>query len=175
MCRSAFDSRGRVTCSYEQVGFEPSKLIAKYTYIEIESVLITTIWLPHGHTQKQKDHEEGHRRIAERVYVENSERIARQVAAKYIGKTIRKFLLYEEHKKLATVATKKAGMEISVQWLKQIVEISKRLNESYDVITDHGRNDIAEDEAIELAFAKDDNNGALQRPVASRKSKRFGH
>jgi hypothetical protein len=154
-CQSAFNARVGVRCAFQKIGFEPAKLAAQFTDIEVETSLACVLWLPGNHTQPEKDHEEAHARISERVYAELAEKTARLLGAKYLGRKTRQFLMYEDYEKLAQDATRQAAQEISTEWFKAVAAEASRANDRFDALTDHGRNDMPIEQAIEQAFAKD--------------------
>ena len=154
-CTSAFDDKVGVRCAFQKTGFEPAKLAAQFSDIEVETDLGIVIWLPRGYTQHEKDHEDAHARISERVYNELAEKAARQVGAKYLGRKTRQFLMYEDFHKLAEEATSKAAGEISLEWFKIVAGRAERVNNHFDALTAHGQKDSPLDQAIEQAFAKD--------------------
>lgn len=155
VCTAAFDDGAGVRCAFQKTGFEPAKLAAQFSDIDVETRLRIVIWLPRGYTQHDKDHEEAHARIAERVYDELAEKAARQVGAKYLGRKTRQFLMYEDYQKLAKEATGQAAAEISREWFKIVAGEAGRVNGRFDELTSHGQKDVPLDKAIEQAFAKD--------------------
>ena len=147
-------ARARVRCRFQKVGFEPAKLAAQFSDVEVETGLSTDLWLPRGYSQAEKGHEEAHARISERVYSELAEKTARQVGAKFFGRKTRAFLMYENYEKLAEEATSQAAREIAAEWTDILSAEAGRINDAFDALTDHGRKDVPIGEAIEQAFAK---------------------
>jgi hypothetical protein len=154
-CTSAFDDRTGVRCVFQKTGFEPSKLAAQFSDIQVETNLRILIWLPKSYTRDEKDHEEAHARILLRVYRGLAEKAAREVAAKYLGRKTRTFLRYEDYNKLADEATRQAAKEISREWLEIVAAKAGRVNSHFDELTAHGQRDVPLNLAIEQAFAKD--------------------
>ena len=154
-CTAAFDDGAGVRCVFQKTGFEPAKLAAQFSDIEVETKLKIVIWLPQAYMPREKDHEEAHARISERVYSELAEKTARQVGAKYLGRKTRQFLMYEDFHKLAKEATSQAAEEISREWFKVVAGEASRVNGRFDELTGHGQKDVPLDKAIEQAFARD--------------------
>ncbi|MGZ7046149.1 MAG: hypothetical protein ACXVJK_07485, partial [Candidatus Aminicenantales bacterium] len=155
VCTSDFDDRTKVRCVFQKTGFEPPKLAAEFSDIQVETNLRIVIWLPRAYTRDEKDHEEAHARILLRVYRELAEKAAREVGAKYLGRKTRQFLTYEDSNKLADDATRQAAKEISREWLKIVAAKAGRVNSHFDALTAHGQRNVPLSLAIEQAFAKD--------------------
>jgi len=153
-CQSGFHVKAGVRCRFQKTGFEPVKLAAQFSDVDVETGLAIDIWLPRGHTQAQIDHEEAHARISERVYRDLAEETARRLGAKFLGRKTRAFLMYENYEKLAEDATSEAAREISAEWANILTAEAGRVNDAFDALTDHGRKDIPIEQAIEAAFAK---------------------
>jgi len=154
-CTAAFDDGAGVRCVFQKTGFEPAKLAAQFSDVEVETNLRIVIWLPQAYTPREKDHEEAHARISQRVYSELAEKTAREVGAKYLGRKTRRFLMYEDFQKLAKEATGQAAAEITQEWFKVVAGEAGRVNGRFDELTAHGQKDVPLDKAIEQAFDKD--------------------
>lgn len=153
-CQSAFSANAGVRCRFQKTGFEPVKLAAQFSDIDVETGLSNGLWLPRGYSRAERDHEEAHARISERVYRDLAERTARQVGAKFLGRRTRAFLMYEDYEKLAGDATSEAARKIAAEWTDVLTSEAGRVNDAFDALTDHGRKDIPIEQAIEQAFAK---------------------
>ncbi len=153
-CQSSFSANAGVRCRFQKSGFEPAKLAAQFSAIEVETGLSNDLWLPRGYSRAEMDHEEAHARISERVYRELAERAAREVGARFLGRRTRAFLMYEDYEKLAGDATREAAAAISTEWAEVLTAEAGRVNDAFDALTDHGRNDVPVGQAVEQAFAK---------------------
>lgn len=117
------------------------------TRIKVELQLNIVIWVPIGVTQQVVDHEEGHRQISE-YYYRSADKIAERIAANYMGKEIDiagPDLNAESAKELQQIAAEITG------------EYNRELNTEptqllYDTITDHSRNGVIAQEAVDHAL-----------------------
>jgi len=109
----------------------------KFTEIIIDLSLKNSIWLPKDATKIIVDHEEGHRQLNDYFY-KDAEKIAREIAQKYIART------YEaegsDGSAAATAAMQKAINEMSQQYMAQVQSPAVRANQIFDELTDHSRN-----------------------------------
>ena len=115
------------------------------TVSEVKMTLQLTIniWVPEGAKEHVIEHEQGHRQIAEHYY-QTADKVAEQTAAAYLGKQVSASgvdVNAEVNKLLQQM-----GAEIATEY-------SKRLNPDpvqnrYDDITDHSRNDASAAEAV---------------------------
>ena len=134
---------------------------ARINDLDVRIELEITIWLPRGARQKLIDHEEGHRVIGERVY-ETAERVARDVASRWAGRSVTG--KGEDCAAAADAAVRDANHQFCETYLQATSGWSGRVGDLYDEITDHGRRDTPEvEEAIELAFTR----GAEERQQAA--------
>ena len=131
------------------VQLEVQKLTANGETREVKIVgvradlkLEVTIWLPKDVTKKIRVHEEGHRMISE-YYYQDADKIAREVAKKYIGKQI------DFKGADVQAAIKKEATRFCEEYLAAVEAPSQKAQEKYDEITDHGRNRVPEQRAIE--------------------------
>lgn len=124
---------------------------AEFSEMTVNLTCDITIWLPNNWTKKLQDHEEGHRRITERVYA-NSDEIGRRYARQAMAKPIR--VDPKRCQESADKAANDAAQTVCKQWIDDIAGRAGRINAIYDEITDHSRNGIDEDEAIEKAFKR---------------------
>jgi hypothetical protein len=120
--------------------------------IHIELQLRVILWLPERAPAKLSAHEEGHRRIAERVYA-GAEQAARAIARAIDGKQVT-----GDGADCAAAekrATESAADAFCKQYLRQTAKISGRVGDVYDDLTAHGtRAEPTEDEAIRQAFQR---------------------
>jgi hypothetical protein len=95
-------------------------------------------------------HEEAHREIAEHFYL-NAADVARELGEQLIG---RKFVGAGDTRDAALRnAQEMMSAEYTNAYLARAEATSEAANKKFDEITDHGRNDITEREAIELSIA----------------------
>jgi hypothetical protein len=124
---------------------------AKVTQVSITLTLDDTILLPKHSTEKLKAHEEGHRKINERVYAESAEAAARAAAREVMSKTWDGSGADEDA--AGKDATDEAVKELCDQYLNATAEKALRIGRVYDELTDHGKRvRPTEDEAIQKAF-----------------------
>lgn len=125
--------------------------------VKVESVTVrpnlkVIEWVPEGGSQRLTEHEDGHREISVRFYKE-SEKVARDIAQGFVGKV----LLGEDGDTEAArrAAIHKGISELSDQYMKAVEAPAARVNELYDTITDHGRNEkFPPKKAIEMAMKR---------------------
>jgi hypothetical protein len=123
--------------------------------VEVESLaidlgLVVTEWVPDDAPLALVEHEEGHRRISELFY-EDAEAIARRLAARYVGRSFRGRGVDVDEARRA--AMNEVIRELNRDYLRATHVAAARANELFDDITDHGRRDVAIDEAIAAAVA----------------------
>jgi hypothetical protein len=117
------------------------------TQVKVTLQLNINIWLPAGAAQNIIEHEEGHRQISEYSY-RTADKLAERIAAAYIGKQVE-------------ISGTDLGAESS-KMLQQLAvditdEYSKELNPGppqrlYDAITDHARNGVGAQGAVDHAL-----------------------
>jgi hypothetical protein len=152
MTVSMFRCQTRAT--YEVVSRKPSdagsKAVIDVTGVAFTLTLQIVIWLPEGASEKLKAHEEGHRKIAEKIYAERATQAARTAAKPIDG-----------HRLAGQGADPRAAVNNAINpaltaagdnYMKLTADISDQINNTYDQITEHGLAPIQEDEAIHQAF-----------------------
>jgi hypothetical protein len=126
---------------------DSSNALVTITQIKITLQLRITIWVPNGASAHVIDHEQGHRQISEHYY-ESAGRIARQIAAPYLGRQI-------------SVSGSDLSAESSKALLKLSSDITAEYNDKltpgpaqqrYDDLTDHSRNNVAAKDAVAQAL-----------------------
>jgi len=138
--------------SYASIGGQPRRTDAAHATVTITKVNVTlqlhiNIWLPIGATQQVMEHEQGHRQISE-YYYQTADKLAAQIAAKYLGKTVDitgSDLNAESNKMLEQMAadlTAEYNQELNPGPTQQL----------YDDITDHGRNEVVVQDAVAHAI-----------------------
>ena len=136
---------------------------ARINDMDIKLDLEITIWIPRGARQKLIDHEEGHRVIGERIY-ETAERAAREAARKWVGHTVTGRA--ENCPEAADTAVRDANHQFCRDYLEATSGWSSRVGDLYDAVTDHGRRDVAVDDAIAQAFERDAREQRVARQSA---------
>jgi hypothetical protein len=126
---------------------------AEYTDMTVNLTCDITIWLPNNWTKKLQAHEEGHRRITERAYA-NSDELARKLAQEAMTRPLK--IDRGNCQASADKAANEAAQAVCKQWIDTIANRAGKVNAEFDRITDHARNKIDEDEAIEQAFRRVD-------------------
>jgi len=130
------------------------KTVAKIKVAEVSLNLSLkiTVWLPNDAPKTIIDHEEGHRQLNEYFY-KDSEKIAREIAQVYVGRT------YEgqggDVEAAARAAMEKAINEISQKYMAQTQNLSVRANAIFDELTNHSRNQsISVERAVKQAIER---------------------
>ena len=125
------------------------------TKINVTLQLVINIWVPTDATQKVIQHEGGHRQISE-YYYQTADTLAVRIAAQYLGRQVDitgADLSSESSKMLQQVArevTDKYNLELNPGPTQLL----------YDDITDHGRNEVAVQDAVAHAIK----NVAIESP-----------
>jgi hypothetical protein len=142
VCDSDFVSNANV--SGESRREDATHATITITHVNITLDLHVTIWVPREAPQHVVEHEDGHRQISE-YYYQSADKIADQIAERYIGKQI----------EISGSDLNAASSETLQQLAAEITaEYNKELNpgptqELYDTITDHSRNEmVAKDAAV---------------------------
>jgi hypothetical protein len=119
--------------------------VVKVETVSLVTQLSVTIWLPSGFTPKLKAHEDGHRQISEAFYAV-SEKDARDIAARYIGKTFTGSAPTADA--AASAALSSANENVSGEYMGTIQGPCEKAQEAYDKLTEHGTNAVPEEKAI---------------------------
>jgi hypothetical protein len=106
------------------------------------------IWLPERGSRKLTAHENGHRAIDEQFYA-GAEDVARRLSEAMIGQ--RRVGKGATCDAAAQAAIKEAGDQLCGDYMAAVQYPATRVQELYDEITDHGRNRIREQAAIQRA------------------------
>jgi hypothetical protein len=107
------------------------------------------IWLPERGTRKLTAHEQAHRTIDERFYVD-AEAVARRLSDAMVGQ--RRVGKGRDCDAAAQTAIKEAGDQLCGDYMAAVQFPATRVQQLFDEITDHGRNRIREDAAIKRAM-----------------------
>jgi hypothetical protein len=125
------------------------------TLIQMTLQLNITIWVPNEVTPHVIEHEEGHRQIAE-YYYQTADKLAERIAASYMGR----------HVEITGTDLNTESRKALRQMAAEITEVYDReLNTEptqllYDRITDHSRNEVAAQDAVDQALK----NIAIESP-----------
>jgi hypothetical protein len=150
LCRATFEVRTSVEYSLDAGSRKSIRLIP--TAIEVVTHLKLDIFTLAGGSPKLHAHEEAHRQISEHYY-ENAATVARTLAEPLIGKPI-----------TGTGATRAAAEKNAFDRLVKAYNESyfertrsraAAANARFDEITDHGRNAVAEADALARSLAPD--------------------
>jgi hypothetical protein len=125
---------------------------ATHGTVTVSSIKMTlqlniTIWVPTGVTPHVIEHEEGHRQISE-YYYQTSDKIAERVASTYVGKQIE--VTGADLNAESMKALKQMAAEISDEYDRELNTEPTQL--LYDSITDHSRNEVAVQDAVDHAL-----------------------
>jgi hypothetical protein len=143
-CESDFTANANVGGKAQRT--DSTHAVITVSQISITLQLNVIIWVPEGVSQRVMEHEQGHRQISE-YYYQTADKLAAQIAANYMGKQVPitgADLDAEFHKALQGI-----GGEITEEYDKQLNPNPTQL--LYDSITDHSRNDVAVQDAVDHA------------------------
>lgn len=122
--------------------------------IKVELTLDDTLFLPKNATKKLTAHEQGHRQIAEMIYDAGAEPAARKLAEPLVGRTFT--ATGSDPDAAASAASKSAIQKLCDDYMLTVPSRSSTVNDVFDKLTDHGRNKLAEADAIRQSFQKAD-------------------
>jgi hypothetical protein len=125
---------------------------ATHATVTIKQIKVTlqlniTIWVPAGVTPHVIEHEEGHRQISE-YYYQTAEKLAERIAATYTGKQV--VVAGEDLNAESTKALQQMAKEITEEYDRELNPNPTQL--LYDTITDHSRNEVAVQDAVDHAL-----------------------
>lgn len=125
------------------------------TRVQVSVGLSITIWLPHDPAKKLVDHEEGHRKILERVYA-TADAVAREEAGRILGQKVTATAAGEAAAAEAAQARAKELLQtLNDRYMQRVANHASAVNDTYDLLTAHGtRLKPNEAQAIEQAFAR---------------------
>lgn len=145
VCDSNFGSNA--TVSGQSRYTDSTHATVTITKIQVTLQLTVTMWTPSGATQHVIDHEEGHREISE-YYYQIADKIAAQIAARYIGKRLA--VTGADLPNAINLMLQQTGKEIDEEYGKELNPEQAQLR--YDEITDHSRNDVDYKSAVAQAI-----------------------
>jgi hypothetical protein len=146
-CRPTFTHE--VTSTAQRDG--QTEITLKLTSVHVSLAMENLIYLPTNVRPPLRVHEEGHRVINERIYDEEAERIAREVAASVMSKT---WVARGADRETAeqTALTSAVG-ELCTEYRARIAPRVAQVSDKFDELTKHGANDASVVDAIDQAFA----------------------
>jgi hypothetical protein len=147
------DFLSNATVSGQTRRLDPTHARVTITQIHVTLQLNVDIWTPIGASQRVMDHEEGHRQISE-YYYQTADQLAARIASTYMGKQID--VSGPDPGSAASEALQQAGSEITAEYNKELNPNPTQL--LYDSITDHARNGVVAQEAVDHALK----NGAVE-------------
>ena len=144
-CDSNFLSDASVSGRMQKL--DKSSAMVTISQVKVTLELKITIWVPNGATQHVVEHEEGHRQISEHYY-RFADQVAAESGAPYIGRQI-----------AISGTDLDAELERTLRGLSKAIteEYNSKLNpgpvqQRYDELTDHSRNDRDSKEAAAQAL-----------------------
>jgi hypothetical protein len=144
-CDSNFSANASVGGEARQT--DATNALVTITQVKVALQLNITIWVPANASQHVIEHEDGHREISEYFY-ETADKLAAQIAAKYLGKEVL-ITGTDLHAELSKLL-QQIGKEITDEYGKELNPEPTQLR--FDDITDHGRNDTTAKDAIAQAL-----------------------
>jgi hypothetical protein len=135
----------------------PVKVDVKIEGVMLRLSLGSTIWLPTDANQHLKDHEEGHRQIAEHYYA-GADRLAKGLAGKLVGQTVSGE--GKDAKAAGRAAIDGVSRKLCDEYLKAINGPCGRAQAAFDRMTDHSRKDVpSAKEAVGRAIREAESKG----------------
>jgi hypothetical protein len=144
-CVSDFNSNANVAGQTRRTDATHGTLTI--TQINVTLQLNITIWVPAGVTQRVIDHENGHRQISE-FYYQTADKLAGRIAAPYMGKQVE--ISGADLNAESMKVLKQMGAEITEEYNRELNPEPTQL--LYDSITDHSRNEVAVQDAVDHAL-----------------------
>ena len=144
-CDSNFVSNATVAGKTRKI--DSTHATVTVAQIKVLLQLNIVIWVPHDVTPHIVEHELGHRQISEHFY-QTADQLAERIAAAYIGKQFDisgADLNIESNKVLQQVAA-----DITAEYNQQLNPAPAQ--NLYDQLTDHSRNDVPVQDAINQAL-----------------------
>ncbi len=117
------------------------------TQVSVTLLLNIVIWVPTGVTPHVAEHEGGHRQISE-YYYSTADKLAARIAANYMGKQVE--ITGPDLNAASMEALKQMGSEITEEYDRELNPEPTQL--LYDSITDHSRNGVAVQDAVDHAL-----------------------
>jgi len=144
-CVSDFGANANVAGQTRRIDATHATLTV--TQIKVTLQLKIAIWVPTDVTQRVIDHEGGHRQISE-YYYRTADRLAARIAANYMGKQVE--ITGRDLDAASMEALKQMGSEITEDYDRELNPEPTQL--LYDSITDHSRNEVVVQDAVDHAL-----------------------
>jgi hypothetical protein len=141
VCDSNFLSVANVTGNSQQE--DATHAVVTVTQVKVTLQLGITIWVPLDASQHVIEHEQGHREISEYFYG-NADKIAQQIAAKYLGRQVP--VSGENINDAIDKALQQMSAEITQEYDKELNP--EPAQSRYESLTDHGRNNVEAKDAV---------------------------
>ena len=141
VCDSNFLSVANVTGSSQQT--DDTHALVTVTQLKVALQLSITIWVPIEASQHVIEHEQGHRDISE-YYYQTADRLAQQIAARYMGKQVQ--VSGADLNAAIDKALQQMGAEITQEYDKELN--SEPAQSNYEALTNHGRNNVEVKNAV---------------------------
>lgn len=141
VCDSNFLSVANVTGNSRQN--DATDALVTVTQVKVTLQLNITIWVPNDATQHIIEHEQGHREISE-FYYQTADKIAQQIAAKYLGRQFQ--VSGADLNSAIDKALQQMGAEITQEYDKELNP--EPAQERYETLTNHGSNDVDAKDAV---------------------------
>lgn len=135
----------------QEQGEGTCRATARIESVEVTTELEITLWLPQDYTEKLKDHEQGHRRIAEHFY-KDAGAIVRRLARPFVGQTIAAEA--SDCSSAADAALREAAGRLNARIVEALQTQVVEAQRIYDELTDHGRNEVPEQQAVRQAIRR---------------------
>lgn len=145
VCDSNFTAKADV--SGEAQESDSTHATLTITGVKMTLGLNVAIWTPEGATDHIIEHEDGHRQISE-YYYQTADKLAAQIASKYIGRQVP--VTGADLHAAITKTLQDLGAEITDEYDKELNPEATQLR--YDAITDHSRNDVSAKDAVAQAI-----------------------
>jgi len=145
VCDADFVSNANVAGVSRRV--DDTHAVLRITRVMIGLQLKITIWLPQGVTDHVKEHEDGHRQIAEHYYA-TADQVAQRIGDAYIDKQVQ--IEGEDPAAEGNKALGQMAADITATYNKELNPSPAQL--LYDSFTDHSRNDSAVSDAVAAAI-----------------------
>jgi hypothetical protein len=150
LCHTVFEIESRIASSIEML--TPTTVRAYPADFEIITRLKITIYTPRNAPDELREHEEGHRAIAEHYYAKAAS-AAHQAAASVQSRSFEADGVDRAAAEQAVGALMRAALRDA--FMQQTQARSARANARYDAITRHGLESLEATDAVAAAIAQD--------------------
>lgn len=163
LCYTELSTEIRIGVEYPR--FSIKKPVMTVTSIQFVVGARITIWVEEGSKPEILDHENGHRTISEHYY-QQAHPLARKVGEKAVGRKLP--LNGKPTDASVAAATEGLRAELLKEFEMQIDQRNRFAQAAFDLITDHSRNNVPNNEAVARAIAREEQHWAAaskQGPV----------